>query len=411
MKKLVNFVKKNEQLFVLLVFIFSWAIRLAYLHYKGQFNIYEGDEGVYGQLGQALAQGKGYVFDGQFYTTRMPLTAVVAGLSSWIFGYSVFKIHILSTLLGSLIPVAGYYLARKFSPQDYTVPVLTALYAMVYPFFIHEASFIDNENVFIPIFLVYLAALLTIEIKPNFKKYFIAGVLLGFSMLARATLNLFLIFYAVYLLFKKWPIKNILHNIIVQGICMLLILAPWSYILSKNTGSLAFLTLGTNSSIIGGTNAIVLNDKELAGSWVNLYRDYPGYIQKLHQEVKSTGKPVSEFSLTLQVVKTNLAKIPWLMWRKCVTLWGYSPKHPDHRNLKDDLVGLFAYGWLLPCLLISLIIGRQKQIPLFILFGVYYSFMTMITSGTMRFRLPLDIFIIILVFELLINRKKYKSAK
>ncbi len=403
LQKLEELIKKRETLFLFVLFLFSFVVRLIYLIYiRGEANVYLGDEYCFGQVAYNLLQGKGFVLEGNFYPSRLPLNTLVAYLFIKVFGYSIFKIHILSTFLASFVAPAVYKLADKIAGSKF-VALLSAVYAAVYPFFVHEASFLDTENIFIPVFLIYLVYLIKIIYEKGVatvKNYLISGFLLGILLLTRGTLSMFLPFLTLFLLLIKWPLRQVVFFLALKIIVIAVVVAPWSYYLSKGVGEFAIFTKGTNAALLGSTNEIVLNDKKLAGSWVNLERDYPEELLRIESELVSRGiVNASEATKVLMIATDNLAKMPWLMLNKAKGLWSWSPKHPDNRNFRDDLVGIFSYGWLLPFFIILLLEKKAPYVALFFLLAFYFTVMTFITSGTMRFRLPLDPIIFIYVFN------------
>lgn len=407
LKNIESFLQKHWLMILGGVFLVSFVLRLVYLLYRGQATIWEGDEGFYGQIAENIVAGKGYVFQGKFYTSRMPLMPLVTAFFSWAVGsFSVLKAHLFGVGLGSLIPltmaVVGLVLTRS-----YLVAVVSACYGVFYPFFIHEASFLDTENLFIPLFVIYFGVLYRLEQDFSWKRCVLAGALLGLSVLTRPTLAAFLGFYTLYLIIKRWPWNKIFMNIFLQGLLLALFLAPWSYVLSANVGQLCFLTKGTNAAMIGGTNPVVLFNKEAAGEWVNLGRDFP----EVEQQIAALAPGKSEAAKVLAVMRKYPLESAWLMVQKMKKLWGYSPKHYTNRNFRDDLIGFLTYGLLLPLLIIVLIERKFPAVDLFLLMASYFSFMTLITSGTMRFRLPLDPLIIIMVVWYILEMKGVRHGQ
>ena len=408
MKNLEKFLQKNWYWLVPGVFILSLGIRLVYVFYvRGQAAVWEGDEGFFGQIAENIVQGHGYLYRGSFYTSRMPLMPIVTALFSFLTGgFSIVKAHIFGALLGSLIPLAAIFCAWTLT-QSALVALGAGVYTALYPFFIHEASFLDTENLFIPLFLVYVAVLYRLKQTASVRDFILPGILLGLMTLTRPTLSLFLGFYAVYLLLQKWSLQKIMLNVLVQGVCLVLLLAPWSYALSQHVGKLCVLTSGTNAAMIGGTNPVVLFDKNAAGEWVNLGRDFPEVEKQI--EVLAPGK--SEFGKVLVIMQTYPTESVLLMGQKLKKLWGYSPKHYSNRNMRDDVIGFLAYGLLLPFVFIALVERKHSGVvDIFWIFAAYFSFMTLLTSGTMRFRLPLDALMIIMVLHYLLvvkGKKKY----
>lgn len=407
MKKLEAFLQKNWSLVLVGVFLLSVAIRLVYLWQRGEYTVWEGDEGFFGQIAENLVSGRGYTHKGVFYTPRMPLMAILtAGFSLLTGGFSIAKAHVFGVLLGSLIPVTIAVVA-VWLVRSYSVAVTSAVYCVFYPFFIHEASFLDTENVFIPLFVLYFGVLARLEKSFSWQVSVAAGILLGLSVLTRPTLSVFLAFYTLYLFLKRWPLKKIVLNIFIQSFCFIVLLAPWSYALSMHAGKLSFLTQGTNAALIGGTNPVVLFNKDAAGEWVNLGRDFP----EVERELEALAPGKGEVGKVLAVMQKYPKESAWLMVQKLKKLWGFSPKHYTNRNLRDDLIGLVSYGLLLPLLLIVVLERKFPAIDLFVLMASYFSFMTLVTSGTMRFRLPLDPLIILMVVWYIFELKGVKHGQ
>lgn len=406
-KKLVAYFEKWAPLYI---FFVALALRLVYTYLvRGETAAWHGDEGVYFKLAEKFLQGGGY-----HSVSRLPVVPFFIGLFIMLFGHDPQVLHLLGCVLSSFAPLLTYYLALKLTKRS-GVAIISGLYIAFSPFFIHEASYLDTENVFVPLVIYFFIILADILDKPhNNWRYVWLGVIFTLICLTRATMLAFPAFLFVYLFFfKKWPLGKLFWRGILFLLTFLLLTLPWNINNYRHQGKIVFIS-ESNGAVIGANNRITLTDPSLSGSWINLDNDYPEAIAEF------VGVPGSitydsgsiEWIYSLRMFKKYPQYVPRLIFNKLKWLWSYSPKHPANRNFGDDLIGFIFYGLLVPFFILALVDHKQDKLlkEFSILIVAYLSFFAMATYGSARFRLPADPFIVILMttyfFTFIKNTKK-----
>jgi len=76
------------------------------------------DSALYLELGESLAHGRGYMFNGEPHTYVPPGFPALVAASSWIFGDGFLTYRILMAIMGLLAAGAGYLLIRRLCGPD-----------------------------------------------------------------------------------------------------------------------------------------------------------------------------------------------------------------------------------------------------------------------------------------------------
>jgi 4-amino-4-deoxy-L-arabinose transferase-like glycosyltransferase len=363
-------------------------------------------------LAEKFLQGGGY-----HSVSRLPVVPFFIALFMFFFGNDPQVLHILGCILSSLAPLLTYYLGLKLTKRPF-VAILSALYIAFSPFFIHEASYLDTENVFVPLVIYFFIVLADILNDPDKNcRYVWLGRRFTLIFLTRATLLAFPAFLFIYFVFvRRWLLGKTLARGAIFLVTFFILTLPWNINNYRHQGKIVFIS-ESNGAVIGANNRITLTDPKLSGSWINLDNDYPEAIAEF------VGIPGSityeagskECFYSLRMFKKYPQYVPGLIFNKLKWLWSYSPKHPANRNFGDDLLGFIFYGALLPFFILALIAHNDNKLlrEFSFLIVIYLSFFAVMTYGSARFRLPADPFIIILVTSyffsfMKITRKGYK---
>jgi 4-amino-4-deoxy-L-arabinose transferase-like glycosyltransferase len=228
-----------------LVFSLAIAVRLALffvnLHAtNGDFiSAFRGQDGYY-EVSKNLIDGNGYSMDdGPIFSPeplRPPVWIFIMALVAKIFG-SYVPVFILEIILGSLIPILGMYLARRFIPSGY-IPIIGVLLALdPYPILLSVLAI--SETCFTFLFFISLIFLFRYIENQTTRNAVWCGVFLGLAILVKPTVQFFpfLIPIAIFIIYRKSLSLVLLKHLGCFLAMCLLIITPWVYRNYKDFGA------------------------------------------------------------------------------------------------------------------------------------------------------------------------------
>lgn len=183
----------------------------------------------------------------------MPGMAVLAGLVCKITGTGIMYwtgLKLLWICMGVLTAFAVYKSAALFVPRKYAL--LTML-----PFFSPHIAWYNNiiltETPYILFFALTVYFTLAMG-ENNDRKYFVGFILSFFAALMfRAVAMIYILFAAVYILFKRKNLKLLFKRAAVSVFVILLFVIPWGLRNYNNFGKFIPLTYGTGNPTLQGT--------------------------------------------------------------------------------------------------------------------------------------------------------------
>ncbi|MFC1517574.1 hypothetical protein ACFL5G_03345 [Candidatus Margulisiibacteriota bacterium] len=380
---------------VLILFILGALFRLGYNSYLGWDRPLIGDEQRYYKLAKSLAENHNYLDNGQ-PSTQMPGTSLILAFFFTFFGASPIIGKIIISLSSALIAPLTFLFAQKFQGK-YLPAVLSGFWMAVYPYFLHQSTMMDSENFFIPLFIFFLFYLLDLKVKNiSIKLVIWGGLLWGALALIRPNAFYLTFFLLIWLFcFQDKLLQYAKEKLKISAIFLagfILVLAPWT--IRNYVHFSKFIPTNTDAMeiLLASHNERTFTDPIVAGNYLGLY-DVIG--SKKYDAMSDTARK----DYLIRTFKKHWYRFPWLAIQKLKWFWHFSPKHPYHRNLRDDLVGLFSYGIFIPFMIWGFWSNRRNKKYQFLLWLIFYfSLMTVATYGCTRLRLPLDPFLIMVAF-------------
>lgn len=405
---MLNIIRKHKKT-VIILFILGALFRLGYNSYLGWERPLIGDEQRYYKLAQNLVEGKGYTHNDK-PSTQMPGTSIILALFFVLFGANTVLGKVMVSLGSACIAPLIFIYAIKFQSK-YLPALLTGIWMAFYPYFLHESTMMDSENFFIPLFIIFTFYFIDLNIKKlDWRTVAFGGLFLGGLAIIRPNAFYLVFFLVIWLfLFQDKPLQFWQDKIKIAALfllCFFLILSPWiirNYIVFKD-----FIPTNTDAMeiLLASHNEITFTDPVVAGNYLGLY----SVIGTKQYDALSS---LERQNYLKNIMQKYWYKLPWLALHKLKWLWHYSPKHPYHRNLRDDLVGIFSYGIFIPFFLIGFWQHCKEKKYQFLLWLVFYfSLVTVATYGCTRLRLPLDPFLLMIAFIVLVDflPKKFKKS-
>ena len=398
--------KKSKEFYVLLlIFLFSLALRLIYLlqiRANPHFNVPTMDPLYHDVWAQNIASGN-WIGSSIFF--RAPFYPYFLALVYKIFGHGYLIPRLIQHLLGACSCVLVYLLAKRL--YNRATAIIAGLIASTYGILIYFESelLLDSFLVFFDTFLILY--LLKAAENPKKWRWLIGGVILGLSALTRPNVLFCIpfIWLWIYLSFKgRITIKTFLAHSAIFLLGVIVLVAPVTvrnYLVGKDLvliasqGGINFY-LGNNPRA-DGVSAIFYG-----ADWQ--YRDFQFTAQK---EMGRTLKP-SEISnyyykKGLEFILGQPAKSLPLFVKKIYLFWNKF----EISNNQDiyffrrysSLMRILPLGfWLIGPLAftgILISIREKRRIFLPLVFVVSYMITVILFFVPARFRLPVIPFLII----------------
>ncbi len=223
--------RKLWLIFLLALFLRTLFFYVAYIQsgetYRAVIPYLDG----YYQISENLLSGNGFSRDiaPPFLpdSVRTPLYPLLLAGLVYVFKsyYAVLVVHI---LLGSLIPLLAFRIARQLTANE-TVATVVAIFSVVEPFTILLSVTILSETMFTVLFLAGMTLFLDYSAQLSGRVLASSIAFFAFATLARPTIQFLplLLIIAVLFLVKGRGKLALGHSCIVAGV-FLLVVAPWS---------------------------------------------------------------------------------------------------------------------------------------------------------------------------------------
>lgn len=346
------------------------------------------DEADYLQLARHLVTCGNYTMDGATPTAYRPpaYPLFLAGGLGMGLSMTALRIANAATLLACMALL--YRLLRPTNPGQARLAVLLV---MAYPVLFYTACTFYPQ---IPATVPLLAAvwLLFGDRPASAHRALLAGICLGAAALMVPALAYVTAFTGLFVWAREWSFRT-LRQALLTGCGAALILAPWVLRNAQVFGR--FIPLSTNS----GVNLILGNSEHTtpnAGTTADISR------------YEQVARSLSEVAADDYYTREALAYIRAHPWR---TAGLYLRKVANHFNYQNrlhtqsessaarSLVMLASYGFLLGLAILRIAVGRRHPLsPLErYIFWLYVlnAFISAIFFTRVRFRLPMDILLII----------------
>ncbi len=334
-----------------------------------------------------------------------------------IFGVNFTPVYAVQMLLGSLIPVALYYMVLKLLSKK--TAILASLIAACYPTFIFYDVLLMKESLGLFLCVAAFWSIITaVYSSKSVWLLFPTGILYGLAVMTRGNLLLFSPFLVVWILFSVHPIETMKKRIkasVILAAGVTLAILPVSLRNYFVGGEFVLLTAQ------GGANFFLGNNPESDGA-----SGRPKFIRKTPvyekddfraEAEKRLGRPLSAkevddywFEQGIRFIKEQPAAFLKLTLRKFLLFFNYF-EIPDNYNiyyfhkispiLKMPFI---RYGLIVPLALTGMLMnsGKFRKLMLLYLFIIVYAGTVIIFHVYARYRLTAAPFFIIFAASALI---------
>jgi hypothetical protein len=247
------------------------------------------DSALYLELGESLAEGRGYVFNGEPHTYVPPGFPAIVAFGARFFGESFLTYRVLMALIGLLTAGAGYLLVFRLCGPD-TAFLLGGLFAANH-ILLHNSTFTSSDVPFAFFGLCSLNAALSAAGNPERLRWTIfAALIAGIPPLIRIN-GLGLVATTGFFLFCTWKSMTLFRRVAYTVLFLLLSIAPIAVWESYKAFFPSSVNEGTYFNAITGRTFAYQIEVTLTSIWE--------YVQE------------TSYALTAAVIKTGF--IEWIV--------------------------------------------------------------------------------------------------
>lgn len=397
MNRFLFFNKKNIAIFAFLIYA---VYNFAYLPAHTLFP----DESRF--MGEAIDFVKyGEFRIGSDRAWEMPLTGAFYGLIYFITGSEPYLVYFIRFLQSLMLIVQAFMLAEisLLLFKDLKASKLTFVIVLFYPFFVYYQALLLSETIFMTFLIgAFLAFYKWYEddfvINKNFYLYII---LITLSVYTKATLSFFIPILAplVVLVISKNFVKSIqvfLFSILTYAA----LLSPWwirNYIIFD-----AFVPFSTSS----GMNFYLGNNEHNLNGGCDWSQDVdPKKVEHLNSIENEIERNTAYTSEAKQYIVQNPERFLELAILKFKRYYNVIPNAEGFNSGLYKWISILSYGVILAFALYGVIVTRKEYkmlFPIYLLFA-YFTFIHIVIIASLRYRLPLEPFMILFASVAIVN--------
>ena len=371
-KEVIDSIQLIKDKPLLMILIFSLVVRLVFMWiYPDQ---HFPDAVAYETIGKEI-------FSGEIVTNNiyMPLYPIL----SHITGGGI--VRILMDIIISVISVWLIFLLSLNFFQDRFSALLSAFAASIYPHFLFYSVSGLTEIFFT--FLLLLSFLLFYK-----KRFFLAIVISILAILVKPTFDflnpILVIIFVRYVHDGSW--KKVTQYLSVYAISYMVIMSPWWVHQYQKYGEFVRLSLGDGIVLYSGNNPLNKTGGGIMGLDVN--------IDQFSNEKNPVISNKKMKAAAIEYIIQNPDRFVELAGLKFMRFWRLWPHTEHYQQWYVVAASLLSYGVIL-FLAIGFIFRNvgmylKRLTPIFALFG-YLTLVHMVTIGSIRYRFPLEPFLII----------------
>ena len=401
-----GFLIKNQKLLLVFLIGLSFVIKLFFLNFYAQPYFF--DVQTYIEAVEFFLKGI------SFSDVIMPLYPIVVYIAEKILNIQIFNI------LFSCLTIFITFQLLSFIYNKIIFKFLIILIIAFYPFNIFYSITGFSETFYV----LFLTTTLLFFYKD---KIFLATLFGSLALLIKPVHFyplLFFIFYFQIYYFKK-EFKKSVFTILACGAILILVMSPWwifnynkyNKFIMFNLSSTLTLFIGNNplNKTGGGT---VVDDHDIKNFpkrfsksqqdfSYDLLKGYPGFsfdenkkkVIFIEGVEGAIDRHKSYLKYSQKYIFDNPDKFIELVFKKFVRFWRLWPYSQEYNSFKYIIISLLSYGPFLILFIIytfKFISKFEKHTFPLILMIFYFSFVHMILISSIRYRFPIENFIIIL---------------
>jgi 4-amino-4-deoxy-L-arabinose transferase-like glycosyltransferase len=369
------FFKKNYLLIILL--LLAILSRFLFLFIYPELNF--PDARAYQKIGHEIFSGE--LITNNIYMPLYPIFTYITG------GGITQKVADIFLSVGMIIVI--YALSIQLFNNKLSA-LIAVFISSLYPHFLFYAVSGLTETLFT--FLLLLAFLLFYK-----EKYFLGVVTLILSILVRPSLDLLnpiLVFLFSFCVFRKGYYQSI-QQVFIYIIIYIVLMSPWWIHQHQKYGEFVRLSLGDGVVLYSGNNPLNITGGGVGVGNSGIRDMDTTQFNHINDPIERNDAMKEE---ALKYIYNNPSHFIDLAGKKFLRFWRLWPHTEHYQQWYTVAASLLSYGLIL-FLSIGFIVKYAKVyfwrlIPIFALFS-YLTVIHMITIGSIRYRFPLEPFLII----------------
>jgi hypothetical protein len=336
---------------------------------------------------------------------EMPLTAVYIAAIKFIFSLNDQSIILAVRFSQSILIIVQSYCAWLIAGyifKNKQISLLSAGIICIYPFFLFYQGLLLSETLFNTLLLCGITSAYAWQLSGTSInwRFFLALTFFGLATYTKGSLTLLPPIILLSMLFiKKVTLKDFFKIFVLSFSFYFLILSPWwirNYLIFQEfipltTSSSFNLYLGNNSNNFLGGNS----GDDADPQFISMVNALPNELDKsrIYKEV------------AYAFIKDNPERFINLSTLKFFRFWNVIPNAESYNTGYFKYVSIISFGPVLFFSLLGILINRsffKNLIPIYILI-IYFTLLHTITIASLRYRLPIEPFLILLSSAAFIN--------
>ena len=344
---------------------------------------------------------------------EMPLTAIVYG-SIYKIANNIEYTIILIRIMQSLMLILQAFLIYKISLiifKKSKVAFLSFIIMLFYPFFIYYQALLLSETLFTTILILSFYFMYKwYESGFIINKYFIlTNVFLTFTIYSKGTLSILPpLLISIFYLLNTYNIKIFIKYFIYSILIYILIMSVWwlrnYYIFDKfiafTTSSSMNLYLGANkNNKFGGINGRT-----------NMEPEFRKRMNSLNNELRKSDEYKKR---ALEFILNNKDRYVELMWLKFKRFYSFTFNADRYNKVYYNLLSIFSYGlvFIFALTTVILMIKEWKKMSAIYILILYFTLIHILYIASIRYRFPIEHFLILLGAYSMIELNKIFKKK
>ncbi len=370
---------KNRKI-LFLILAFAFCVRAAYFLTLEQEPVFPDSES-YDRIAADLLEGRGYTS-----TSRPPLYPVLLAGVYRVFGRDFFAVRLLQAAVDCLSAAAVFLLGRRVFSER--AGLLAAGAFAAYPFFIFFSGLILTETIFIFLLLLFICLLRKNSDEPSPSRAALCGGTAGLCVLVKPAMFLFIPAAIIWLMPAEKRRKTRLANAGLLAACALAVTAPWGIYNFVKHGSPALLTTGGGITLYESFNPLADG-----GPGQELIERTPEA-----EEMDAFRRDAHYRARALEFIRENPGRAFSLALSKQKRFWSPVPNEPAYRKPGCMALSIVSYAPVLVLALWQAFSGKKRwrEISFLCLPVIYFALLHTVILGSLRYRIPVDPFLIIL---------------
>lgn len=333
---------------------------------------------------------------------EMPLTAIVYSYIYSIYETKVSLIILVRIFQSSLLILQGFLIYKIYLKifNDRLGAFIAFVIVLFYPFFIYYQGLLLSENIFITLLIIsfyYIYSWYEEDFKIN-NFFLLANFFLVLTIYSKGTLSLLppLLLSGFYF-FNKYNIRNSIKILCLSLFLYGIFLSPWWIRNYKIFNQFIPFTTSSGMNFYLGNNSSNLNG---GCDWsIDVNQSEARKMFNIKDELESNRAFKEE---AISFIKNNPERFVELAWLKLKRFYNFIPNAQVYKQGYYKWVSLFSYGvvFVLSLILIIFNIKYFKKLSAIYILFLYYTILHVVFIASIRYRLPIEPFMIILASAL-----------